>query len=768
MSSFNSRPRRSLVLSALAILAGAFTISACGSDPVPDAGTVAVAVAPASINVAQGGTGNAGVTITRGGAFTGPVTLTQTGAPAGVTVAFAPAVVPSGTTASTANVTVGAAVAAGTYPIVIRAAGDNISAATTPLSLVVVGGAAGSIALAAAPTAITVPAGAAAVPSTITITRTAPFAGAVAMTVTGQPAGVTATLSPTSAAGATSTLSVQATAAAVNGAYPLVVHGAGTGIADATVTVTATVTGGVAAGVALTFTPASVPVTAGGASSNSTVNIARLGSFAGAVNLAFTAPPAGITATVTPVSVPGGTTTATATVQASAAVAAGTYNLVLNGTGTGIPAATGTLPVVVSAASGGGTATVTFCAEDAPTWVASQDGAGAWTRVMPTSGSTYQFTFASGRGGVAYVQLDGTDTDLSVIYAALADFTALSGTVNNGGCQSNKVVNGAVSGVGATESAIINLGGSTAFVVPPQTGFALSNVPAGLQDLVATRNDATFNVNWIIMRRGLNPASGAILPTLTFGTEGFAPVSANVSVTNLGADTASVVSLFTGVRGSAFAFLSTIEDFIAASPAQPYAAIPTPQLNVGEMQEVLAISNEEDNLNSTRTAGVYFTSVANRAIALGPKLSTPTVTKAATTPYVRPNVTLVSQAQYDRILSATYTQPARSVSVIATRNYYGALPSSWNVTFPDLSTVTGWQNTWGLVDGTPIDWDVSAEGGVSPFLDATIADGATTQNASIESSAPLALRGLRDGNDPFAMRRRLLDAAAERSRGPLH
>ncbi len=768
-SSVVIRSRSSLVVATFAVVGGIY-LSACAGEPLPDTGTVSVALAPASVNVPQDGSGNSALTVQRGGAFTGPVTLTQTGAPAGVTVAFTPSVVPAGATASTVTITVGATVAAGTYPVSIRATGDNVPAALANLAVVVTGGAAGSITLTAAPTTLTVPVGAAAVTSVITIARTAPFAGAVALTVTGQPAGVTATLTPTSVTGTTSTLSVQSATGAVNGAYPLVIHGAGTGIAPASVTVTVTVTGGATSGVWFTFTPSSIPVTVGGGSATSAVLITRT-SFLGGINLTISGAPTGMSASVNPNNNVAGTA-ATVSVQAGAAVAPGTYNLTLTGTGAGIPDATGILPVVVSPASGGGSATVTFCTEDAPLWVASQDGNGAWTRVDPTTagGTTYQFTFATGKGGIATVQSDASGTDLSVLYATLADFTAFASTVNNNACESNKAVNGSVSGVGATEAAIVDLGGSSVRVDPPATGFALSNVPGGVRNLVATRIDgSTDAVNWIIIRRGLNPADRDILPTLTFGTEGSPTVSANVSVTNLGADAATVGSVFTGVRGSSFVFLSTIENIVAASPAQLYTAIPTAQLNAGELQEVVALSSAAGNPNSDRSAGVYFTNVVDRTIALGPNLSIPTVTKTVTGGIARPNVQLPSQAEYDRYLSATYTQGAsQSANVFATASYYGALPTTWDVSLPDLSTVPGWTASWGLQDGTPIDWDVSAQGGAITFLDPTISDGSPTRGATVRSSASLALRGVPGGTDLLMLRRRLMEVFTDRHSDPLH
>ena len=772
MSLFNTGPHRTLVVSALIALAGAFTISACSSDTnPPDAGTLALALAPTAINVAQGGSGTSAASITRGGAFTGAVTLSASGAPSGVTVTFSPGLIAAGSTSAGISVAVDAAVAAGAKTITISAAGTGVTTATATLTVTVTAASAGSVVLVPNPTALTAAAGGAAATSAIGITRTAPFAGAVDLTVTGQPANVTAILTPTNVPGNSSTLSVTAAAGAVNGTYPLVVRATGAGIADATATIPVTVTGGATAGASFTFNPTSLPVTAGGAAGTSTVTIARTGTFApsGALNLALSGAPAGLTASVAP-SANVTAATATVTAQASAAVAAGTYNLTLTGTGTGIPNAVGTLPVVVSGGTGGGTATVTFCAEDAPVWVAAQDGAGAWTKVTPTSGSTYQFTFNSGKGGIATVDTVASGYDLSVVYASVADFTAFGATVNNGRCESNKVVNGAVSGVGATEAATVDLGGSSAFVVPPQTGFALSNVPAGLQDLVATRIDfSTFGVNWIILRRGLNPLTGAVLPTLTFGTEGFAPVSANVSVTNLGVDTANGASLFTGVRGSAFVFLSTISDYVTGTAAQPYAAIPSPQLNAGELQEVLAFAPQKGNANSERSAGVYFTSVTNRSIALGPNLSTPAVTKLVTGTNARPSVSLASQTQYNRYISANYDQSSidRAASVFATAGYFGGLPATWTVTVPDLSTVTGWIPAYGLADGTPIDWTVSAQGGAIAFLDPVISDGAASQSATVSSATPLALRSLREGNDAFAMRRRLSEVLGGRNRSPL-
>ena len=185
----------------------------------------------------------------------GAVTLTASGNPTGVTVTFSPDVIPGAATTATVEISVGAAVTTGDKTITINAAGTGVTTATATLTVVVVPATNGGITLGADPGALTANVGGAAVTSVITVTRTAPFTGPVALTVTGVPAGVTATVNPTSVTAATSTLSVQATAGAVNGLYPLVIHGAGTGVANATATVNVTVAGGAAQGASFSFNP---------------------------------------------------------------------------------------------------------------------------------------------------------------------------------------------------------------------------------------------------------------------------------------------------------------------------------------------------------------------------------------------------------------------------------------------------------------------------------------------------------------------------------
>src|SRR5262245_8074357 len=109
-----------------------------GTEPSTGGGGAdfSLAAAPATINAGASGTST--ITITRSGGFTGTVNLAASGQPANVTVTLNPAAATGGT--STANITVGASVPAGTYPITITGTAAGITGSRlATLSLTVAG-----------------------------------------------------------------------------------------------------------------------------------------------------------------------------------------------------------------------------------------------------------------------------------------------------------------------------------------------------------------------------------------------------------------------------------------------------------------------------------------------------------------------------------------------------------------------------------------------------------------------------------------------------
>jgi hypothetical protein len=758
--------RRILAPSLVAALA---TVTACGGDDGPSGPTpaITVAVAPPAITAVQGETKTATVTITRTN-FTGPVNLVlenaaaaaaasdpasavakvaenvivaQQGVPEGVTGAFAPATLSGTTLSSTLTVTVAGSVAAGTYNLRVRAQGEGVTAKTAPLTLTVTAAPTPTIGLTLTPAALSVAQGASST-SQVAITRAGGFAGAVNLAATGQPEGVTVTIDPASAPAGTAaaTITVAVGAAVPTGDYPITITGTGEGVENAVATLTLTVTAPVTGNYTLAVAPNPVNVQAG-ATATATVNITRTGGFAGNVGLAVSGAPAGLTVTVDPASAPGNT--AALTITAAANLAAGDYPITVTGTAAGLADQQATFTVHVTAGGGGTLVSVAYCPDDIPLWLAVQDGDGAFTRVTPTGAGNNTFTFnlASGRGGVAAVTQNGDDDfDLSVFYATTAEFTAAAGAGSAQLCgdvgTGTKVVNGSVANVGATELAIVSLGGSTAFVIPGgSTNFTLEHVDEGSLDLIATRLTQEFVANKLIIRRGLNVANGGTLDVLDFNAaEAFDPASADVTITGLGTDEASIGASFVGSGASSFLGTTLFFDQQSTEDQRTYFGVPTDKQAAGELNALfVSAAPPGDNPDRGRFVYTFFKSVEPRTLALGADLPAPTVTSAATTPYLQLRVQFTAPAEYNQLVDVTFSQANRSAEISMTAAY--AATADYDLVIPDLSGVEGFDNDWGL-QSVATDWDVSAIGGnfLFGFLGQGPADGSTALFASRSGS----------------------------------
>ena len=596
----------------------------------------------------------------------------------------------------------------------------------------------GTLAVVTSPTTVAVVAGASGT-SAATITRGGSFSGSVALSAEGAPAGATVTFgTPTLGAGVTSSTITIATAATVTaGSYPIAIKATGTGVSVAAATITLTVSSGTTPTVAVSVAPASASIVAG-ASGTSTATIVRGGGFAGDVALTSSGAPTGMTVTFTPATVPANATTSSIAVATAATVTPGTYSLIVNAAGTGVTTATSTLSVTVTAPPVSGNAiSITYCAADAPIWLAFQDGTtGSWTRVTPNTGTTtYQFNTVNAKVAVASVDTAGTGFDLNVIYATASELNGFGSALGLGQC-GTKRVNGSVANVSATQAAFVTLGYSTTFASPAvATTFQLTGVAAGPQDLFAARIlAATQRADKFILRRGLDVANNGTIPVLDFNaSEAFNPATANVTLANLGADSATVSTLFTGTRGSAFGFVGTITDYVAGSGAVAYDAIPGAQLNAGELQALFATTT---GTSSSRSGGIYFRTPATQTVTFGPALSTPTLTRIAGGNYARVQAQLPLQSDYARSFTATFSQTGsnREASITVTSGYSSG--GAWDVTIPAISG-NGWLDTWGLLNGTPITWSIAANGGALFLLDTTVPDGTTFRSAQRSSTTPL-------------------------------
>jgi hypothetical protein len=451
-----------------------------------------------------------------------------------------------------------------------------------------------------------------------------------------------------------------------------------------------------------------------------------------------------MTVTPSPATLTGSTLTSTITVAPGSA-APGTYQLSVTGTapqGSGVAPQTATLTVTVTAPASH-SVTVSYCADNAPLWVAVQDGSGAWTQVTTGANNSYTVQFTGDRVGVASVTgTTGSSTDLSVFYATAAELQALGNAVNvqcRTATPSGKTVNGSVAGLGPTDFATISLGSASASVsgAGPFT-FQLMNVPNGAHDLIAglsTLSGTSLQLTKLIIRRGLDPAAGSTLPALDFGSsEAFAPVTRNVTINGLGTDQATVGTSLVTATGS-----STFLGFGSPSTAatQPYYGVPDAQLQSADLHQMFVSAAPVGSSNSSRAAFVYFHSAADRTVTLGAALGAPTITTLAPTPYLRLRAQLPQQSDYNRLAEVSYSQSngtsgSRTASVAMTAGYAGG--GAYTLDIPDFSGVAGWNNAWGLQPGVSTNWSVAEIGGTFLFGFQAPSEGASFVEASLSGT----------------------------------
>jgi len=207
--------------------------------------------------------------------------------------------------------------------------------------------------LSANPSSLTINLGASGT-STIAITRSGGFTGAVTLSASGLPSGVTAAFNPASATGTSSVLTLAASSAATLGAATVTVTGTGGGLTRTT-TISLTVNQSQTPDFSLTPNPTSLTVNRG-ASGTVAIAITRSGGFTAAVALSASGLPSGVTASFSPASTTG--TSSVLTLAASSAATIGPATVTVTGTGGNLTRTT-SISLTVND-SGGGTGGVTI------------------------------------------------------------------------------------------------------------------------------------------------------------------------------------------------------------------------------------------------------------------------------------------------------------------------------------------------------------------------------------------------------------------------
>jgi hypothetical protein len=536
---------------------------------------------------------------------------------------------------------------------------------------------------------------------TVTLTRLNGLADAVSVLVEGSPAGVTAGALSIPAGQTTGTLTIEVASGAQVGSSTLTVHAHTSGPAPLIVTAALSLVvqpGG--PGFELSFDPPIVGLPQGG-SRTSTVTITRFGGLIGAVSLAASALPQGVTAFFNPASVSAPTATLTLTASATAATGAGT--ITVTGTATGVANRSATITVNVTPGGGAptGNVSLSFCPFlGAPIWVAFQDGSGPWVLSTPVA-SAYTGQVSSGRGGVAWVVArPAGGFEINIRYGTTAELQAFGDVYCHGATGTGKRVNVTVSGVAASDRALLGLGtASTSFALgsaPPFDG-----VPDGSVDLVGARASAAgtaFVPDKLFIQRGITPAAGNTVTVDFAGTGALDPVSGTVTVANLGGTQAVLSTTYRTANRTLFQYSS---DAPSASFDRPFVGFPT---FPGSFHLVQVVAQSADRV---RGAAAIHAAVGNRTLTLGPELGSITVAQAGTSPPLRLEA-VVPATDYGGRWAVTFFQGAgaqyRSAHVQATSGYVGGSPSAVTLVVPDLSTAAGFNDLWGLAEAATTSW----------------------------------------------------------------
>ena len=217
------------------------------------------------------------------------------------------------------------------------------------------------------------------------------------------------------------------------------------------------------------------------------------------------------------------------------------------------------------------------------------------------------------------------------------------------------------------------------------TDFTLAGVPDGQADLVAS----LFELQPLtIIRRGVDYANHSTIPLLDFSSgEQFSLVPNTLNVT--GTDNIGIAAstwLLTS-RGT----LGALEQTSSGNGSS---------LTIHSVPEARLVSGDLHVLNVLGSRGRhvthYFRLPADQTVDLGPFPSAATI---VATPAPSLRIDQPSQPEYGSQIRITICLPASASSypeatIVATKEYFGATPTTWSITFPDMLSVAGFPSGW--------------------------------------------------------------------------
>ena len=380
-----------------------------------------------------------------------------------------------------------------------------------------------------------------------------------------------------------------------------------------------------------------------------------------------------------------------------------------------------------------------FCASDIPAWVAIQNEGEGWQQVTGNSSGTFTFN-ATQRVSVASVTPQGANYSIQILNLTRNELEAISGKT----CpelRGTKSLSGTAAGLTGQEAVRLSMAKAVAGATAGNGSFSFAGLPDGALDLVATRTATSFTQppNRIIVRRNLNLQAGATIPALDFASTEAQPLAtAVVTLANRGSDFVDLVTEFFSANGTEHRLMQMTG---TDASAITFVSVPT-TLRTPTDWHVLTVGASA--ASGTREVAQYYRDPSDRTLTFGPVLSAPALSIAATTPYVRPRLTVASQAEYPSAMEAFFSQLSgstfRIIRVFTTAAFLGGRPASWVLEMPDLSAA-GFQTSWAFPNTTSINSNaLGYDGSVALILGGAPTDGATVRRAIRSTSTIVTLQ----------------------------
>lgn len=349
---------------------------------------------------------------------------------------------------------------------------------------------------------------------------------------------------------------------------------------------------------------------------------------------------------------------------------------------------------------------------------------------MPDSSDTsYSFTLASGAGQVAEIHLEGGNYRTTIHSYTAAEMAARAAAqctlIQNA---TTRTANGSFGGVTGFRMSLVGMGWWFGSALG-NGSFSLLNLPPGPLDVVAVRTDealvhpSLIPVDRMIIRRGQNPASGATMPVFDFGAaESFAPTTSTWTFNQTIGDRFSVSQTFKTAAGTT-GILHAQPGVDSAGIQRTVLGVPLAQTIAGDLHQVVATvevrgPTPTSPVRATRQIVTYSRTLADRTISFGNAMPAPTVLPIASAPAGRLRAQGTIPQEYNTGITFDVSQAATNnhITIHASRGFLGA-GSSYDLSLPDLTGVTGWDTQFAIRAGNVVQWWASGGGPTLDYFD---------------------------------------------------